>query len=87
MTDSDIAESPGEVLADELETRGMTQKALAEAMGRPAKTVNEIVRGKKSITAETALQLERVLGVSAQFWMNTQTRWDLARARAAVQFR
>jgi addiction module HigA family antidote len=84
VSEPDYVESPGEVLADELEARRMTQKALAEAMGRPAKTVNEIVRGKKSITAETALQLERVLEVSAQFWMNTQTRWDIARARAAV---
>jgi HTH-type transcriptional regulator/antitoxin HigA len=78
---SDVVESPGEFLAEELDARDMTQKALAEAMGRPAKAINEIVRGKKAITAETALQLEAVLGISALFWLNKQARYDLVRAR------
>ena len=82
---SDIVESPGEFLAEELDARGLTQKALAEALGRPAKTVNEIVRGKKAITAETALQLEEALGISALFWLNKQARYDLVQARAQTR--
>jgi HTH-type transcriptional regulator/antitoxin HigA len=68
-------------LAEEIDERGLTQKALAEAMGRPAQVVNEIIRGRKAITAETAIQLERVLGTSARFWLNLQSMYDLARAR------
>lgn len=56
---------------------------LAEAMGRPVQAVNEIVNSKKAITAETALQLERVLNVPARFWMNLQTDYDLTIARLA----
>ncbi len=81
--ESDLATHPGELLAEELEVRGMTQKALAVAMQRPAQAVNEIVRGKKAITADTAVELEEVLGVSAQFWLGLQTRYDLVLARRA----
>jgi HTH-type transcriptional regulator/antitoxin HigA len=83
--ESDYAESAGEFLAEELEARGMTQRALAAAMGRSPKVVNEIIGGKKAITAETALQLEATLGISALFWLNTQARYDLVQARARVQ--
>lgn len=79
--ESDLAVHPGALLAEELEARGMTQRALAEAMGRPAQAINEIVRGKKSIAAETALQLERVLGIAAYLWLRLQARYDLATAR------
>ena len=58
--------------------------ALATAAGRPFKTINEIVNGKKAITAETALQLENALGISAHTWMNLQTTYDLAKARAKL---
>lgn len=78
---SDLAVHPGELLAEELETRGLTQKQLAEAMGRPPQAINEIVRGRKAITAETALQLERVLDVPARFWLTLQGTYDLALAR------
>ena len=80
-TESDLAIHPGELLAEELEARGLTQKALANAMGRPAQVINEIIRGRKAITAETAIQLERALGTSARFWLNLQSMYDLARAR------
>ena len=80
--ESDYAESAGEFLADEIDARGMTQKALADAMGRSPKVVNEIIGGKKSITAQTALQLEAALGISALFWLNTQARYDVVQARA-----
>ena len=81
---SDLAIHPGEVLAEELEARGMTQRALAEAIGRPEQVVSEIIHGKKGITAETALQLSDVFGVSAEFWMNLQTSYGLTMARQAV---
>ena len=55
---SDYAVSPGSVLAEELEARGMSQKELAARCGRPHQVINEIVQGKKAITPETALNLE-----------------------------
>lgn len=81
--DYDFAIHPGETLADELEIRAMTQKALAEAMDRPVQVVNEIVNGKEAITAETALQLEYVFDIPARFWMNLQIGYDLTVARLA----
>ena len=80
----EVAAHPGELLAEELVERGMTQSALAKAAGRPFKAINEIVNGKKAVTAETALQFERTLGVSARTWMNLQTTYDLAKARAKL---
>lgn len=81
--ESDLAVHPGELLAEELEARGLTQKDLAAIMERPAQAVNEIVRGKKAITADTALQLEAALGTPATFWLNLQSQYDLALARRA----
>jgi HTH-type transcriptional regulator/antitoxin HigA len=85
--ESNLAIHPGEMLAEEIEARGMTQKALAEAMGRPPQLVNEIVRGKKAITAETALQLEQVLDIPAYLWLAKQSRYDLIMARQAQKAR
>lgn len=78
-----FAVPPGETLAETLETLGMTQAELAERMGRPLKTINEIVAGKAAITSDTALQLEKVLGVPASFWTNHERiyRDTLARRR------
>lgn len=70
---------PGVILAEELDARAMTQKALAEAMGRSPNAVNAIVQGKRAITAETALQLEHALGIEAGFWLRYQAEYDLAR--------
>jgi addiction module HigA family antidote len=66
---------PGETLLEVLEERGLTQAELAERTGRPKKTINEIVKGKTAITPETALQLERVLGVPASFWNARETHY------------
>ena len=63
----DIVSAPGETLEEILEMRGMSQAELADRTGRPKKTINEIIRGKAAITAETALQLEKVLGIPATF--------------------
>lgn len=81
---SDLAIHPGEVLAEELEARSMTQRTLAAAMGRPEQAISEIVRGKKGITPDTALQLSDVFGASAEFWMNLQTTYALTMARQAA---
>ena len=72
---------PGEYLAEEIAARGVSQKELAQRMGRPANAINEIVNGKKEITAETALQLEDVMPeISARFWLKLETDYRLARA-------
>ncbi len=85
--ESNLAIHPGEILAEELEAREMTQKQLAVAMGRPPQAINEIVRGRKAITAETAVQLEHALQISAHFWMNLQSIYDITRARQAERDR
>ena len=73
---------PGEMLREELDAREMTQVALAKAMGRSPRLVNEIVRGRRSITAETALALEEALGISANIWLGQQSQYDLSAAMA-----
>lgn len=77
----DIAIHPGEYLAEEIEARNFTQKELAGKMGRPVNAINEIINGKKSITAETALQLEDAMPeIPARFWLNLETDYQLTRA-------
>ncbi|MCK6517201.1 HigA family addiction module antitoxin [Myxococcota bacterium] len=73
--------APGETLADLLEERRMTQAELATRMGRPTKTINEIIKGKAAITSETALQLERVLGTPARFWLAREANYQEALER------
>ncbi len=84
----DEVSPPGETLLEVLEERGITQAELAERTGRPRKTINEIVKGKSAITPETALQLERVLGISATFWnaREAQYREFLAQQEEAERF-
>lgn len=77
----DVAIPPGKYLAEEIEARNISQKELAKRMGRPANAINEIVKGKKAITAETALQLEDVMPeIPARFWLNLETDYQLTRA-------
>jgi HTH-type transcriptional regulator/antitoxin HigA len=77
----DIAIPPGEYLGEELEARGISQKELAKRMGRPLNAINEIINGKKAITAETALQLEEVMPeIPARFWLNLETDYQLTKA-------
>jgi HTH-type transcriptional regulator/antitoxin HigA len=83
--ESDLAIHPGQLLAEELEVREWTQKALAEAMGRPPGVISAIISGKKAITAETALQLERVLGTPAALWVAKQGQYDLIVARQKLK--
>jgi addiction module HigA family antidote len=69
---------PGEILMEDF-IRGfeITQNRLAVAIGVPPRRINEIVHGKRSITADTALRLGRYFGTSAQFWLNLQDHYDL----------
>ena len=68
---------PGEVLADELAEFEMTAAELARALHVPSNRINQLVAGKRAMTADTALRLEQWLGVSAGFWMNLQKRYEL----------
>lgn len=68
----------GEILTEEfMHPMGLTQEALAKAMGVPRKHVNELCKGRRSVTAPTALILARVFGNSPEFWLNVQRRTDL----------
>jgi addiction module HigA family antidote len=69
---------PGEILMEEfLEPLGITQYKLAKDIHVPARRINEIVHGKRSITADTALRLSRYFNLSERFWLNFQARYDL----------
>jgi addiction module HigA family antidote len=76
---------PGEILAEEyLEPLGVTQHRLAVAIGVPPRRINEIVHGKRRMTANTALRLARYFGTSERFWMNLQARYDLEAERDSL---
>ena len=69
---------PGEMLVEEfLAPMNITQRELAQAIHLPYQRVNELVNGKRGVTPSTALRLARFFGVSPDFWLNLQTRWDL----------
>lgn len=69
---------PGEILAEEyLGPLGVTQHRLAVDIGVPPRRINEIVHGKRRISADTALRLARYFGTSERFWLNLQGRYDL----------
>jgi len=76
---------PGEVLLEEfLRPLGVTQIALAAHLGIPVQRVNEIVRGRRGVSPDTAWLLAQALGTSPEFWVNLQTAYDLARTRPAA---
>ena len=69
---------PGEILMEEfLKPLGISQYKLAKDISVPARRINEIVHGKRSITADTALRLSRYFNLSERFWLNLQARYDL----------
>jgi addiction module HigA family antidote len=72
---------PGEILADELMELNKSPAELARELHVPANRISQLVAGKRAMTADTALRLERWLGVSAAFWMNLQKRYELDIAR------
>jgi antitoxin HigA-1 len=69
---------PGEVLKDELEERALSQTELAKHINVLPKTINEICRSKRGISASMAMKLSRALGASPQFWLNLQNNWELS---------
>ena len=76
---------PGEVLMEDfIEGFGITQHKLAVAIGVPPRRINEIVHGKRGITADTAVRLSRYFGTTSEFWINLQMRYELDRAEDAL---
>ncbi len=79
---------PGEVLLEEfLEPMSISQYRLAKDVGVPPRRINEIVKGQRSISADTALRLSRYFGLSERFWMNLQSRYDLEVEKDRLQDR
>ena len=82
LPENRITTHPGEVLKEEfLDPLGITQVAFAQHIGVPLQRVNEIIRGKRGITPETAWLVSQALGTSPQFWMNLQDAYDLTSKR------
>ncbi len=75
---------PGMHLAEMLEELEVTQYRLARTVGVPPRRINEIVHGRRSITADTALRLGKALGMTPEFWLNLQRMYDLEVARATT---
>jgi addiction module HigA family antidote len=69
---------PGETLADELAARGLSASALALKLRVPANRISDILRGRRAVSAETALRLGRYFGTGAKFWVDLQAAYDLA---------
>jgi len=86
--ESDLIEPihPGEILMEDfIEGFGITQNRLAVSIGVPPRRINEIVHGKRGITADTAIRLARYLGTSEEFWMNLQSNYELRLERRALR--
>ena len=80
ITNADLIDPihPGEILQEDfIDGFGITQNKLAIAIGVPPRRINEIVHGKRGITADTALRLARYFGTSEEFWMNLQSNYEL----------
>jgi addiction module HigA family antidote len=75
---------PGEILGDELEEIGLSAKRLADVIQVPPNRLYQILAGKRNLTADTALRLSRYFGMSADFWMNLQSAYELDLARQQV---
>ena len=74
---SDIAIPPGKILLDSIKALSISQTELARRMDQPIQAINEIIKGKKEITADTAAQLEKVLGTPAYIWLNLERGYRL----------
>ena len=75
---------PGEHLAEILGELGISQYRLAKAIGTPPRRINEIVHGRRAISADTALRIGRALGMTPESWLNLQALYDLDVARAST---
>lgn len=76
-----VATHPGEMIRDELKERGMTQKRLAEEMSVKPSVLSETINGKRSVSKNVAIALEKALGIPAEIWMNLQNQYELDKAR------
>jgi addiction module HigA family antidote len=81
----DYLVTPGEVLGEYLEYAGLTQASFADRTGLSKKTINEIVKAKSAITAETSLRFERTLGRPAHFWSNLERQYQEDKTRLAYE--
>jgi len=77
---------PGDLIKDDLDYLGITQKQLAEKIGLPRSQVNEILRGKRSVNYEFALLIEKALGTDAETLLKVQHRYDIAKAKRDKAF-
>ena len=77
---------PGEMIKDEIEYRGISQKALAAEIGLPASVLNEVLNGKRAVTTEYALLLEAALGIEADLWLRLQADYNKQMACANPSF-
>lgn len=80
---SDLAIHPGEFLEETLDAIGMSQAELSNRLGRPVQAINEIIKGKKSVTPATALELEDVLGVPSHIWIGLESEYQIVMAKQA----
>lgn len=74
---STVATHPGEVLKDEIEARELSKTETAQKLGMQPGNLSELFKGKRNITAALALKLEDLLGISAEFWLNLQSRYEI----------
>lgn len=77
---------PGEILREEIESRGITQTTLANEIGLKVSLLNELINGKRAFTIEYSLLIEAALGIDADFWINMQMSYDKARAKHDSSF-
>lgn len=77
---------PGEMIKDEIEYRGITQKELAAEIGLPASVLNEVLNGKRAVTTEYALLLEAALGIEADLWLRLQSDYNKQIAKSDTSF-
>ena len=78
-----ITTHPGELIKNELKERNMTQKELSELTGIKPSVLSETINGKRSVSLNVAVALEKALNIPAEFWMNLQTQYDLDSAQIA----
>lgn len=72
---------PGHYLLEEIEERGMLKKVVAHELGILPTNLSEILKGKRNISPRIAIKLEKILKISAEYWLNLQMAWDLQKAR------
>ncbi len=83
--ETDIVLHPGEILRDELEARTISQKAFAEILGVQPPHLNDLLKGKRHISARLAVKIEKALNIDAAYWLRVQMAYDLAIARKEME--